>query len=309
MKTFKIISIILFCLIIPVVKAQLPPNYLGLSADSISHLAKKQHYKLRQSYTINDGEFEVQYYTDIDLNGGKNSIGNSMYGCFYRFSCNKKENRCIECKYGFLKKNDMNYIKKLLNKSNQYIKDGTFKSEWGWNSIDDKSYVFLDSGDRDLLGIYELIYRKRLVSDVLSQQSLNCLGLSVDSISHLAKKQHYKFLDSTYIFTNTEFEVEYITDFDWKVRRNSFGNSMWRCTYVFSKDKSRCIECEYSFHMMDDVDYFTKLLNNDPHYIKDGTYRTSWGWDSIDDKSYVYIQNETDMGERFNIIYSLRTPK
>jgi hypothetical protein len=57
------------------------------------------------------------------------------------------------------------------------------------------------------------------------------------------------------------------------------------------------------------MDYFTRLLNNDHHFIKDGTYRTSDGWNSIDDKSYAFIEEETDMGARFNIVYRLRAPK
>lgn len=299
---FRVILIILFCLTIKDVQAQLPPNYLGLSADSISHLAKIQHYKLRNSgyININADKFEVEYFTDFDGKNEKNSIGNSMLRCVYTFS--KDKNNCIECKYGFIRSSDMDYLKKLLNKSSQYTKDGTLRTEWGWNSIDDKSYVFFD--EPDYRGVYEFHYKKRLVSNILAQQQLNCLGLSADSIKRLAKKQNYKLIGNC----SNDSVYTYETDFDWKVLRNSMGNSMWLCYYVFSKDKSRCIKCQYSFHLIEDVDYFTKLLNNAPHYIKDGTYRTSWGWDSTDDKSYAYIEKESDMGERFNIVYMARTP-
>lgn len=313
MTALRIIANVVFCFILNLnnVQAQLPPNYLGLSADSISYLAKKQNYKHKQTFVINDSDFGVDYLTNFDTTG-ENSNGNSMYICIYRFS-SKDKNNCVECTYGFFKNSDLSHLKELLNNASQYIKDETFRTEWGWNSIDDKSYVYLNRGEEDeedeLRGYYELHYRKRLVSDQLAKLPPNYLGLSAEIISHLAKNQNYKLRDSAYNSFN-EFEVEYNTDFDWKVRRNSVGNSMGSCIYVFSsKDKSRCIECHYSFNLIRDMGYFTKQLNNDPHYVKDGTYRTSWGWNSIDGKSYAFIMKETDMALTFDIVYRLNLPK
>jgi hypothetical protein len=160
MTTLRIITTISFCFILNNVKAQLPPNYLGLSADSISHLAKKQNYKLRDTYIINDSVFEVEYFTDFDGNVGKNSIGNSMLRCVYTFSYSKDKNNCIECKYGFIIEKDLSYVKQLLNHNSLYIKDGTFKTEWGWNSIDDKSYAYIEK-ETDMGERFNIVYELR----------------------------------------------------------------------------------------------------------------------------------------------------